>query len=83
MTGQDLRAILELEERDHFFIYGLKFQSPDFLEEFERHGNGSNPVNFGIAKPDLVEFTVMEGGRIMWSVIDAKASKKAKVESSI
>jgi hypothetical protein len=83
LTGEDLTSLVQLEERNRFFVYGLKFQSPNFDEDFERYGNGSRRVNFGVAKPDLVEFTRTEDGHFLWQVVDAKASKRAKVFISL
>jgi len=39
---------------------------------------GNRPVNFGLAKPDLVEVVHREN-KIVWKVIDGKASKAVKV----
>lgn len=80
LTGDNIVSILQLEDRERFFVYGLKFQSPSFEEEFDKRLNGSRVVNFGVAKPDLVEFRRSADNRLTWKVIDAKASKKAKVE---
>lgn len=79
LSGQDVLSILDFEDRTHFFVHGLKFQSPNFGEDFKRYGNGSKSVKFGTAKPDFIEFT-RDKGRLIWRVVDAKASKKAKVD---
>lgn len=66
------------DDREHFFIAGLCFWPPRnrLAERFE--AVGTRPVNFGLAKPDLVEVMRREN-KIVWKVIDAKASKAVKV----
>jgi len=66
------------DDREHFFIAGLYFWPPHncLAERFEAVGN--RPDNFGLAKPDLVE-VVRRENKIVWKVIDAKASKVVKV----
>jgi len=66
------------DDREHFFVAGLCFWPPHdrLTERFEAIGN--LPVNFGLAKPDLVEVVHREN-KIVWKVIDGKASKAVKV----
>lgn len=66
------------EGQDHFFIAGLSLKPP--AEELAKRFKevGAEPVNFGLAKPDLLEITRTETG-VAWKVIDAKASKAIKV----
>jgi hypothetical protein len=77
--GDDLRELIELDDRDHFFITGVSFwpQKEKLDEEFARAG--TSPVEFGLFKPDLLEITRDEEGFVTWKVIDAKASKDIKV----
>ena len=66
------------DDREHFFVADLCFWPPHdrLTERFEAIGN--RPVNFGLAKPDLVEVVHREN-KIVWKVIDGKASKAVKV----
>lgn len=65
------------DERSHFFISGLTFWPPqdDLKKRFSE--TWTEPLTFGLAKPDLLEITRV-GDRIQWRVIDAKASKHVK-----
>ncbi|KAF7321769.1 AAA-12 domain-containing protein [Mycena kentingensis (nom. inval.)] len=72
-----LSANLEADERHRFFVSGLEFWPPKEIEERFR-AVGSEVVAFGLAKPDLLEITRSEG-KILWRVVDAKASKTVKV----
>lgn len=66
------------DERNYFFITGITFPAPQhgFRQRFA--AAGVEPVNFGVAKPDLLEVRRGEAG-IVWKVVDAKASKTVKV----
>jgi hypothetical protein len=76
--GHNICEIVNRDKRLHFFISGLEFWPNDVLqEEFPKTGMG--PVQFGLAKPDLLEIERSENGSFMWRVIDAKASKVVKV----
>lgn len=72
-----LLANLEADDRDHFFVAGLVFWPPQELKQRFLDA-GTDPVNFGLAKPDLLEVTRTPHG-MTWKVIDAKASKAVKV----
>ena len=83
LSGIEIQDLIELDEgRDHFFVAGLIFSPPKeaFEERFRK--NGREPVNFGIAKPDLLEIRKEEDGSITWRVIDAKSSMDVKVIDS-
>ena len=75
----DLKAILDFDDRTHFYVAGLSFWAPmDALRDQYIH-TGTQPVNFGVFKPDLVEIKRSEDGTMTWRIIDAKASKHIKV----
>jgi hypothetical protein len=78
-----LQALIDCDERERFFITGIEFWPPneDFKAEFER--NRTDPVLFGLAKPDLLEIVRTEDGSIVWRIIDAKASKEMKVRLAL
>lgn len=78
LVAADLIENLALDEREHFFVAGLSFCPPEkeFAKRFALAGNA--PVNFGIAKPDLLEIKRTPNG-VTWKVIDAKASSGVKV----
>jgi hypothetical protein len=80
LDGDDLRDLIMLDERDHFYIAGLSFWPPKdkLAAEFARAG--TTPVEFSLFKPDLLEIIREEDGFITWRVIDAKASKGIKVK---
>jgi hypothetical protein len=79
LDADDFKAIIEFDDRDHFYVTGLSFWPPQaaFDQEFLRAG--ALPVSFGLFKPDLIEITRMPAGTVTWRVIDAKASKGVKV----
>ncbi|PPQ78064.1 hypothetical protein CVT26_015466 [Gymnopilus dilepis] len=69
-----LRENILADERIHFFIAGLSFlPSQRHLDERFSQEN-SDSLAFGIAKPDLLEIQRIDE-RILWRVIDAKATK--------
>lgn len=78
LTKDSLRENVELDERDHFFIAGARFLPP--RKELDKRFQDANtrPVHFGIALPDLIEVTRVQG-KIRWRVVDAKASTSVKV----
>ena len=76
---QDIQEIIELEDRERFFISGLAFRPPNAIFESRFRENGNTPVHFSIAKPDLVEVRKEKSGIIRWQVIDAKSSSNVKV----
>ncbi|PPQ97622.1 hypothetical protein CVT26_002553 [Gymnopilus dilepis] len=63
------------DERTHFFITGLSFWPPQHNMDQRFSQEGSEPLVFGLAKPDLLEILKTKEG-ILWRVIDAKASKR-------
>ncbi|KAF7288721.1 AAA-12 domain-containing protein [Mycena chlorophos] len=81
IDGATLSVNIELDDREHFFISGVEFWPP--AELFERFARaGSMPVNFGLAKPDLLEIT-RTPSTILWRVIDAKASQAVKTSHHV
>lgn len=84
VPGLPLQADVLLEniladERDHFFITGITFNPPKHQLQELFFRAGTEQVNFGVGKPDLLEIVRDERG-ITWTVIDAKASKAVKVK---
>ncbi|KAJ7030016.1 P-loop containing nucleoside triphosphate hydrolase protein [Mycena alexandri] len=79
--GDVLSANIEADERDHFFVAGVAFWPPPELRNRYLEA-GADPVNFGLAKPDLLEITRTPSG-ITWKVIDAKASKAVKTSHHV
>lgn len=79
LEGQDIQEIIELEEREHFFISGLAFRPPNADFESSFQVNGQLPIRFSTVKPDLVEIRREESGFVRWQVIDAKSSSNVKV----
>ncbi|PPQ63036.1 hypothetical protein CVT24_005982 [Panaeolus cyanescens] len=73
---------IQLDDRQHFFISGLSFKPPQEQLNSIYEEMGENPVDFGLAKPDLLEITKTASG-IQWRVIDAKASKYVKTSHHI
>ncbi|KAF9560961.1 hypothetical protein CPC08DRAFT_735698 [Agrocybe pediades] len=63
--------------RKHFYITGLTFWPPKHALEKKFRQMGSEPLTFGLAKPDLLEI-IRIGDEVQWRVIDAKASKHVK-----
>lgn len=78
LDGSGIQEVIEVDERSHFFVAGLSFLPPveAFKQRFNQHGR--EPVQFGVAKPDLLEIK-KEGNTILWRVIDAKSSGYVKV----
>lgn len=66
------------DDRKHFYIAGLTFWPPKHALEHKFRQVGSDPLTFGLSKPDLLEIIRTDVG-IQWRVIDAKASKNVKV----
>jgi hypothetical protein len=60
-------------------VAGVTFWPPQeaFDAIFRQHSSPN--IKFGLAKPDLIELWRDGNGKITWRVIDAKASKEAKV----
>ncbi|KAJ7772068.1 hypothetical protein DFH07DRAFT_214825 [Mycena maculata] len=81
VDGAVLGANIEADERDHFFIAGLAFWPPRELAQRFLDA-GTDPVTFGLAKPDLLEITRTPHG-ITWKIIDAKASKAVKTSHHV
>ena len=79
LEGQDVQEIIEIDERDHFFVTGLVFRPPESAFVAKFRANGRDPVQFSIAKPDLLEVRKEKDGSIRWQVIDAKSSSDVKV----
>lgn len=69
------------DDRKLFFITGLSFWPPQ-SKLAARFSEGTEPLTFGLAKPDLLEIRQTDKG-IYWRVIDAKASKHVKVNNYI
>jgi len=78
LQGEDLVENILADDRDHFFISGLSLFPPQRDLDRLYTDAGKDPVKFGVAKPDLLEIKRSED-RFAWKVIDAKASKSAKV----
>jgi hypothetical protein len=81
LTADDLREIIDIDERSHFYIAGLTFWPPREALAAEFLRAGTNPVEFGLFKPDLLEITRSDDGSVNWKIIDAKASKEVKVNA--
>lgn len=79
LEADEIREIIQFDERDHFFIAGLSFWPPKEALAAEFVKAGTQPVHFGLAKPDLIEITRDQDGFITWKVVDAKASQMVKV----
>ncbi|PPQ79589.1 hypothetical protein CVT26_015431, partial [Gymnopilus dilepis] len=82
IEGNRLLQNILADDRSHFFIAGLTFWPPqnELDERFIKMK--TEPLVFGLAKPDLLEITKV-GQRIQWRVIDAKASKHIKASHHI
>jgi hypothetical protein len=85
VPGLPLQADVLLEniladEREHFFIAGITYTPPQHRLQELFFRAGTEPVEFGTGKPDLVEIR-RDGHGITWKVIDAKASKAVKARS--
>lgn len=81
LEPSEIKDIISFDERPHFFIAGLYFKPPSDAFAGRFAGNGFTPVEFGIAKPDLLEVK-RANGKTQWQVIDAKASKEVKVRKT-
>jgi hypothetical protein len=83
-TPRDIEFMLDLDDRDHFFVTGIAFEPPNatFAHTYNHIVPGLEPVKFGIAKPDLIEI-LREDGVCKWRVIDAKSSTSMKVRPSL
>ncbi|KAJ7099528.1 hypothetical protein B0H15DRAFT_878098 [Mycena belliarum] len=81
VDADTLRANIEADDRDHFFVAGVAFWPPPELNKRFLDA-GSDPVNFGLAKPDLLEITRTPHG-ITWKVVDAKGSKAVKTSHHV
>jgi len=79
LEADDIYEIIQFDERDYFFVAGLSFWPPKDALAAEFLKAGTDPVAFGLAKPDLVEIRRGQDGTITWTVIDAKASQAMKV----
>lgn len=79
LDATDIQAVIESDERNHFYIAGLHFFPPieAFKKEYEK--NGTRMPQFSIAKPDLLEIWRSEDGSYYWQILDAKASLNTKV----
>lgn len=78
LEGRNLLENILVDDRKHFFIAGLTFWPPE-AKLTEKFAEGIQPLEFGLAKPDLLEIRHTEDG-IVWRVIDAKASRYVKVK---
>lgn len=79
LEASSLLENIQADDRNHFFITGLSFWPPQArLAEMFAHTQ-TEPFNFGLAKPDLLEIKRTNDGVITWRVLDAKASKHVKV----
>ncbi|KAJ6593412.1 hypothetical protein B0H19DRAFT_921449 [Mycena capillaripes] len=81
VDGNILSANIEADDRDHFFVAGVAFWPPPELRQRFLDA-GTDPVNFGLAKPDLIEINRTPLG-ITWKVVDAKASKAVKTSHHV
>lgn len=79
LEANSLLENIQADDRNHFFITGLSFWPPkaELTEMFTRAE--TEPFNFSLARPDLLEIKRTEDGVITWRVLDAKASKHVKV----
>ncbi|KAJ7169129.1 hypothetical protein C8R43DRAFT_876262 [Mycena crocata] len=81
IDGATLSANIEADDRIHFFVAGVAFWPPPELKQRFLDA-GADFVNFGLAKPDLLEITRAQNG-IIWKVVDAKASKAVKTSHHV
>lgn len=80
LEASSLLENIQADDRAHFFITGLTFWPPQAkLAEIFFARARTEPFNFGLAKPDLLEIKRSKDGVINWRVLDAKASKHVKV----
>jgi hypothetical protein len=66
------REDIQADGRMHFFIAGLTFWPPKEALKAHFLENGTECVNFGLAKPDLLEIILGYDGYITWKVIEVK-----------
>ncbi|KDR81268.1 hypothetical protein GALMADRAFT_60708 [Galerina marginata CBS 339.88] len=59
------------DPRNHFFVSGVNFWPPETKLKENFVAYGSEPLKFGLAKPDLLEIK-RNGMDIQWRVLDAK-----------
>ncbi|KAJ7287131.1 P-loop containing nucleoside triphosphate hydrolase protein [Mycena rebaudengoi] len=77
-----LIAHIEADDRDHFFVAGTAWWPPAELKQRFLEVGCTDPVEFGLAKPDLLEITRSPRG-VTWKVVDAKASKSVKTSHHV
>jgi hypothetical protein len=65
--------------RDHFFVASISFWPPQARLAERFAAQSTQPLAFGLAKPDLLEIQWTEG-RIVWRVIDPKAFPRPSTE---
>ncbi|KAJ7270062.1 hypothetical protein B0H12DRAFT_1178144, partial [Mycena haematopus] len=82
VNGNVLSANIEADDRPHFFVAGVAFWPPPELRQRFLDA-GTAPVNFGLAKPDLLEIIRTPSGVTTWKVVDAKASKAVKTSHHV
>ncbi|KAI5119162.1 hypothetical protein M0805_008645 [Coniferiporia weirii] len=82
LEGHEIQEVIEIDERDHFFVSGLSFAPPTDAFATKFRINNRQPVRFGLAKPDLVEIR-KERGVIRWQVVDAKSSAEVKTSHHV
>ncbi|PPQ71223.1 hypothetical protein CVT26_011001 [Gymnopilus dilepis] len=82
VDGRTLLENILAEDRPHFFISGIAFRPPreKLQADFDRYK--SPPLEFGVAKPDLLEVTKTDEG-LLWRIIDAKSSNFVKASHQI
>lgn len=83
-TGRDVQDILDIDERDHFFVTGLTIEPPNKAMKltYQERSPQHSPVSFSLAKPDLLEIRRI-GQQVEWRVIDAKASSLMKTSHQV
>ncbi|KDR75650.1 hypothetical protein GALMADRAFT_248246 [Galerina marginata CBS 339.88] len=70
------------DDRSHFFITGLTFWPPQAQLKERFIQAETEPLTFGLAKPDLLEIR-RTNNQIQWRVIDAKAAKHVKTSHHV
>ena len=78
LQANKLREDIQADGRMHFFIAGLTFWPPKEALKAHFLENGTECVNFGLAKLDLLEIILGDDGCITWKV-EVKASNVVKV----
>ncbi|KAH6869217.1 hypothetical protein BKA70DRAFT_1131921 [Coprinopsis sp. MPI-PUGE-AT-0042] len=81
-TSITLRENILADDREHFFVAGIVFNPPNDVLAQQFTEQGEIPVIFRTMKLDLLEIR-REKGRIVWTVIDAKASSFVKTTHQI